>query len=61
MNFHKRLSEWDLIKNKAIKWMTLQNTDEKTVEEILQEVKDSNIVKLLHKRELCNTIDVLAV
>ena len=40
-NFSKRHTEWEMIKNKAIKWMTSQDRDGKTVGEILQEVKES--------------------
>lgn len=40
-NFSTCHTEWEMIKNKAIKWMTLQDRDGKTVAEILQEVKES--------------------
>ncbi|CAC5411087.1 unnamed protein product [Mytilus coruscus] len=46
-NFSHCKAEWDMICDKAIQWLTSQEKDGKTVDEILQEVKESNIVKIM--------------
>ncbi|XP_063434587.1 von Willebrand factor A domain-containing protein 5A-like isoform X2 [Mytilus trossulus] len=47
INFSYCKAEWDMICDKATQWLTSQDKDGKTVEEILQEVKKSDIVKIM--------------
>ncbi|XP_071169761.1 von Willebrand factor A domain-containing protein 5A-like [Mytilus edulis] len=46
-NFSHCKAEWGMICDKATQWLTSQDKDGKTVEDILQEVKESDIVKIM--------------
>ncbi|XP_076104765.1 von Willebrand factor A domain-containing protein 5A-like [Mytilus galloprovincialis] len=46
-NYSHCKAEWGMICDKATQWLTSQDKDGKTVEDILQEVKESDIVKIM--------------